>query len=139
MSDTNCVKCNKVFVSNGFSTGYGTNLQGERICFDCCALDDIQSMREKGKYTLYLTKTSGKYVICNWPGTLKIRPMNVTSGRHNIAGTRKDCWFVFDGFWWHGVQYGEWTEVLHCKKTKQIATTIQSTIDLPESYPLKGF
>jgi hypothetical protein len=148
MSETNCVKCGAAFYPRHFydpektkpmDTGYGTNLQDERVCFECCALEDLQRMREDGKISLYLTKKDNTWGISNWPGTLKIRVSNVRKGYHNIAQTRYDCWFVLDNTWWHGVQYGEWTQIVHCKKTKQQAGNIKSMVDLPESYEGKGF
>lgn len=115
--------------------GYGTDSQGNRHCYACCAERDKQQMRDTGKICLYLTYESGANMrtdngcnrfafgryfdgkLTNWPGSLSI-PCRVRIGQHNIARTRYDVWFVFEGQEWHGVQYGENTQICHCRKTK---------------------
>lgn len=117
------------------TSGYGTTPEGSKICYACCANRDKEYMRSNDKITLYLTGvaphrnrtrlgivTSPDWKITNWPGSLQFRPMgqNVKVGRHNMAGVRYDVWFVFEGFVWHGVSFGQNTELLHCCKTKMI-------------------
>ena len=113
--------------------GYGTNSKGERHCYACCAEQDKTHMREHGKICLYLsTRTPdqdgqiarrdsfGKYGdarITNWPNSLEFKG-RFCKGRHNIAGSRYDVWFTFENTNWHGVQYGENTQILHCKRIK---------------------
>ena len=111
------------------TTGYGTDKDGKRHCFACCAKRDKASMRETGKATLYLKRSdfllpvggyhfTGEGTVSNWPGTLEY-PCTIRRGCHNIAGTRYDCWFTdSDGHKWHGVQYGENTELCHCNRLK---------------------
>lgn len=106
---------------NDITTGYGVDKDGRKHCYACCAEKDKAYMREHGQIALYLSKTSGKWVVCNWPGSLKFENVYVRTGRHNIAGHRYDTWFKFEGFWWHGVTYGDNTEVCHCKRTKERA------------------
>ena len=102
------------------TTGYGTNSKGQIVCYDCCAEEDKKYMRENGRITLYLTvKFNGESKISNWPGSLVFNKPHIKTGRHNIAGIRYDCWFVFEGTWWWGVRYGDNTQLCHCKKTKQ--------------------
>ena len=73
-------------------------------------------MTEHGRIMLYLSNGE----VMNWPGTLRF-PAHVRKGRHNIAGSRYDVWFAGpDGFQWHGVQYGDNTQICHCKRTKQV-------------------
>ena len=108
------------------TTGYGTDKDGNRKCFQCCADSDRQEMIETGKATLYLSKSIGTegiyagrevWTVGNWPGSLKFRTGPVRKGRHNIARTRYDVWFRGpDGKDWHGVQYGENTQVCHCHR-----------------------
>jgi hypothetical protein len=116
------------------TTGYGTDADGKRHCFECCAKKDRERMRNMApgeKITLYLTRDKDKTVktpagvtlgsqwhVSNWPGTLKVPCGLPKAGRHNIAGTRRDVWFCAEGAQWWGVQYGEWTEVVHCTKLK---------------------
>jgi hypothetical protein len=106
-----------------FTRGYGTNDKGERHCYACCAERDKKQMREAGKIALYLTTkqdTGGNYgdaKITNWPGSLEFKG-RYHKGRHNIAGSRYDVWFTFEGTNWHGVTYGDNTQICHCKRTK---------------------
>lgn len=75
---------------------------------------------------LYLVNTeagalsggSKNYRITNWPGTLEFSTAYMRRGYHNIAGRRYDVWFYFAGKRWHGVQYGDNTQILHCRQTK---------------------
>lgn len=103
--------------------GYGTDAQGNRHCYTCCAEQDKAQMRNQGRITLYLTTkpdlggSYGDAEISNWPGSLKLRG-RYHKGRHNIARTRYDVWFTFEGNNWHGVQYGDNTQLVHCKKVK---------------------
>jgi len=76
-------------------------------------------MIQSGRATLYLVKNdAGEWSATNWPGSLRFEIHHVRIGRHNIARTRKDVWFAADGAAWHGVQYGENTQILHCRKVK---------------------
>ena len=131
MSNTHCVKCGNAFYPRHFydaektkpiDTGYAQTVQGERVCFECAALDDLRVMRETGKHDLYLTKNNGQYEISNWPGTLRFGPVNVSKGHHNIAGTRLDVWFSFNGHVWHGINLGEWNQVCRVKQTKEVSS-----------------
>lgn len=92
------------------------------VCYACCAKHDHEQASETGRATLYLSGTSGRYKISNWPGSLEYQVMSVRKGRHNIARTRYDVRFngpdesgalVAD---WYGVQYGENTQILHCRR-----------------------
>jgi len=131
-----CDVCHKIIVAPKASggTGYGQDENGKRSCYECCADQDRKWMQEKGQTTLYLTyKTAPRIpheghegpdvrrgVITNWPGTLAFPVYYLKEGRHNIAGRRYDAWFSGpDGHIWHGVQYGDNTELIHCKRTKE--------------------
>lgn len=104
--------------------GYGHDNTGHRICYACCGLRDARQMRETGKAVLYLVERENRaggasyrsYHVTNWPGTLD-RPVKARRvGRHNIAGKRYDVWFTFEGAEWHGVTYGDNTQLCHCKR-----------------------
>ena len=103
-------------------TGYGTDSAGKTACYECCAEQDRKQMREDGRITLYLSPdleiNPQAWKVTNWPGTLRFPVGRLHKGRHNIAGTRYDVWFMFDNQTWHGVQYGENTQVCHCKRVK---------------------
>lgn len=58
------------------------------------------------------------FVIGNWPGTLTFKATGVTRGRHNWGIPRWDVWFNGpDGHVWHGVNYGNNTQIVHCRRT----------------------
>lgn len=117
----NCDNC-KLLIDDG---KYGLRGNDEKICYKCCAELDKEYMRKNGKITLYLTCEQVKRTrprkcrgeVTNWPGSLRFS-CHTRSGRHNIVGNRYDCWFVFEGYEWHGVTYGDNTQICHCKKTK---------------------
>lgn len=102
------------------AVGYGCDDLGRRHCYVCCADHDQAYMRKTGKITLYLTTFDNGSLgrITNWPGSLEFRTAYVRRGRHNIAGRRYDAWFWFEGAHWHGVQYGDNTQIMHCRRTK---------------------
>lgn len=121
-----CGQTKPVATSGG--TGYAKT-NGKLICYTCCADINRTQMIATGKATLYLTcepqsnerldkgrRTLGK--VSNWPGTLSF-PCHTRTGKHNIAKVRYDVWFIGpDGKKWHGVTYGDYTQVCHCKRMK---------------------
>jgi len=122
-----CDRCNKEIVKpEGCGTGYATNEHNETICYECCAEEDREWMRTHDKIDLYLTETKvedrWKWSITNWPGTLRFDNLHVRQGYHNIAGVRRDTWIWFEGRRWHGVRYGDNTQVVHLKKLKKRPT-----------------
>jgi transcription elongation factor Elf1 len=123
-----CTRCKQEKpVQHSGGTGYGKDANGNIVCYACCAELDKEQMTKGEPITLYLTcqdflpwkqqshHISGK--VTNWPGTLEI-PCNGWTGCHNIAGIRYDVWFTFAGHKWHGVQYGNNTQLCHCKTVK---------------------
>lgn len=111
--------------SKSGGTGYAEYPDGRRVCYECCAVLDRQEMVASGhgnRLPLYLTKKDdGSWSVSNWPGTLRFACSKPKVGRHNIAGRRYDVWFNGpDGHRWHGVQYGEWTEIVHCSRTREV-------------------
>lgn len=127
------------------STGYGVDRDtGDRICYRCCGELDRDAMAEcepGDRFMLYLTFDKqfppphretrnpiilrgrtiwhDKGTVSNWPGSLEFDTLRIKEGRHNIAGVRYDTWFQdHTGAWWWGVQFGDWTQVIHCKKLK---------------------
>lgn len=118
-------------------TGYGTTADGKKHCYACCGLQDLEAMKKDGRITLYLScsndgNTAGLYgnkrpaigtymsgKVSNWPSSIVFKAQ-VKVGDHNLAGRRYDTWFDGpDGFVWHGVQYGDNTQIVHCKRTKE--------------------
>lgn len=106
--------------TEGPGTGYGLDAAGKKSCYACCAEADKVTMRSTGRITLYLTRRQdgGFWMISNWPGSLLFKATYFKKGRHNMAGSRYDVWFNFEGSAWHGVNYGENTQLLHCRRIK---------------------
>ena len=105
---------------SSITRGYGTDAQGRKLCYDCCAERDKKEMRETGRIVLYLTENPNTSpAVSNWPASLKINVSCLKKGRHNMAGNRYDVWFYFEGREWHGVQYGDNTQICHCRRMKE--------------------
>ena len=108
-----------------FTRGFGRDQQGARSCYACCADKDREHMIADGKATMYLTYDEPipglkAWKVTNWPGSLVFKVGGaIKHGRHNWAVTRRDVWFTGpDGKPWHGVQYGDNTQIVHCRRTK---------------------
>lgn len=122
-----CARCKEHKPTTpGPTTGYGEDDKGRKFCFACCGVQDREVMVKDGRATLYLTSRGVDcdrftfYTVTNWPGTLEFDAGFGRHGRHNIAGTRTDVWFNGpDGHVWHGVTYGDNTQLCHCKRTKR--------------------
>lgn len=128
-----CYECKQVKpVQTSGGTGYGADNSGRLICYACCGERDKRDMIKTGRATLYLTQPehsgpslrldsygpSGHAQVTNWPGTMRLNAY-VRRGFHNIARYRYDAWFTGpDGKPWHGVTYGDNTQICHCKRLK---------------------
>jgi len=133
-----CGSCKECFPTS--FTRYGETAEGKIRCFTCCAEEDKAQMDRlhmdhTDKMFMYLThlpfpmrndRGAQKWImgtavagtLTNWPGTLSF-PCRVKIGRHNIARYRYDVWFTdHNGNEWHGVQYGENTQICRCRKIK---------------------
>lgn len=117
----------QISAHSDYTTGYATDTKGKKICYECCAKADRAQMKEHGKIWLYLSEYNtpqGKYLtnykVTNWPGSLVFNIHRIKTGRHNIARVRYDVWFIGpDRHWWHGVQYGDNTQICRCERTKE--------------------
>jgi hypothetical protein len=124
-----CHDCGKVIEPpDNFSTGYGIDQDGHKVCFNCCGKRDRKELfdaKPGDKFVFYLiekkNETTGQteYYVTNWPASLKIK-LHATprKGRHNIAGRRLDVWFIQNGKNFHGTQYGENSQLLYTKCVK---------------------
>lgn len=136
MSETHCVECGSAFPIRqpGYvgGTGYATRPEdGERICYECCAKHDRETMIKHGKIALYLVKTGNKarnmgldyhdvYEISNWPGTLKfkVQPGAVKPFRHPFSRDALIAYCVGpDGATWSAKNIGD-NEIAHCRRIK---------------------
>jgi hypothetical protein len=123
-----CAKCGAEIITCdcGCGTGYAILPDVGKICYDCSAEIEKKFMRDHERSVLYLTTTKENgYEITDWPGRLRIPVAFWKKGKHNIASTRYDVWFMFEGFVWHGVQYGEFTQLCHVKRTKYTSLEIR--------------
>lgn len=141
-----CDRCGAECVRSAITPGYGVTDDGRKHCYTCCADLDRERMIATGRAMLYLTCAPAWHArkphrdrdgvertwrntsatVGNWPGSLTFRGY-CTYGAHNIAGVRYDVWFAGpDGFEWHGVTYGDNTQVCHCKRTKTRRESPQS-------------
>lgn len=101
--------------SNG-GTGYGADMDGNLICYACCGDEDARQLRETGRACLYLG--ASRTTVSNWPGSFRLPVYASRKGRHNIAQTRYDVWFRFEGLKYHGVQLGEWSAICRVRRVK---------------------
>ena len=152
-----CSRCDKAIASTSRSLGYGLDNDDNVVCYRCCAVDDLNHMRNNGRHVLYLslitpeahhtrqyTDRKGQThaaKLTNWPGSLTFDNVcisyNSTGHYTPNAGymSRYDVWFTLDGdgYWWHGVQYGDYTQLCHVKRTKRPVTgtyrTLQAVTD----------
>ena len=120
-----CCKCGKPCKPSGISAGYAVDKDGNHYCYTCSSKHEEQTLRELpigGKTYLYLTfdKENCRWKLQNWTGLLSIPIYSVKRGRHNFAGNRYDFWFVYHGNTYHGVQYGDNTEVATVTRIKGI-------------------
>lgn len=124
MLEPEMLDCGHMSTPDGFATGYACD-GDKRICYDCCAKIERQAMIDTGKATLYLVGGQDEhcgYEVTNWPGNMRFNVRSSRRGRHNMTGKRIDVWFVGpDRHWWWGVQYGDMTQIVHCKRTKEVA------------------
>lgn len=143
---TTCARCGASFPEppeGGGAAGYGVNGDtGDRLCYACCADDDRAYMIQHGRWTGYLTLTArnapqARWLVSNWPGSLEFRPRAVQTGKHNIARVRRDAWFNGpDGYVWHAVQYGDNTDLAHCKRTRRTWNRVATRI--PVNYEVRA-
>ena len=124
-------------------TGYGLDKDDNKVCYACCGKQDTEHMAKGLPICLYLSgsiapgqedRTVGqtqlwnpgmqrtewvrKWILSNWPGSLEIPIHIVKVGRHNIARVVYTVWFSYAGHKWIGRQYGNNTQVCHCKVVK---------------------
>lgn len=128
-----CAYCSaeKPIKSEG-GTGYATLSDGSRICYTCSAKREREDLVKSGRGVLYFTPSRatitgrpirrdggwGECELTNWTGVLRFSG-GYRVGRHNMAGRRYDAWFNGpDGFEWHGVTYGDNTQICHVRRLK---------------------
>ena len=133
-----CKTCGKEFPcvdpASPHAGNYGVDKENNKHCPACCAEWEKADLLENRKGMLYLTydnedrnyQTSGFIYpkngkLTNWHGLLSIPIRAIKIGKHNIAGRRFDVWFTWQGKEWHGVQYGDYTQICHIRQVKKAA------------------
>ena len=107
----------------GIGTGYGLDENDMRICYRCCADNDRKFMVENGVHGgMYVIKEGEKYIITNWPGTLRFPVKTYWYGNHNWGG--KVMFFRFsgpDGYEWYGRNVpGKYSsQIIRVRRTKE--------------------
>jgi hypothetical protein len=112
-----CTVCKRIKLVPviSFVTGYGIDKEGNKVCYACCAKQELESMLETGKATLYFCKDK----VTDWSGELSFKVLEQKTGRHNIANVRYDYWFrTPDAKLWHGYTIGDFSQIAHCKRIK---------------------
>lgn len=94
-------------------------------CYPCSVEYVKNIMRETGKFTLYLAWDPQQVWarLIDWTGLLiipveSIPVASIKVGKHNKTGKRYDVWFTFEGEKWHGVQYGDNTQLCYVNRLK---------------------
>lgn len=110
-------------------TGYGTDADGKRHCYACCAAIDRAAMVATGRATLYLVQREftdsadgtkfKRWRVVNWPGSLEFPVRGpVSHGKGGFGAQRTDAWFAGpDGYVWHAINRGD-NQIARCKRTK---------------------
>lgn len=119
-----------------FTTGYGTDSDGRRACFQCCADKERASMIETGRAVLYLTHKKSpeqlpgasmarglvvRWEVTDWPGLLRFPAYGVTESRHGggFGAQRTDAYFRGpDGATWHAVNRGD-NDIARCHRVAE--------------------
>lgn len=108
-----CDTCGAECVPTDCTPGYGTDANGKRHCFVCCATEDKRVMRETGRHDgLYLSRGPSGWTVSNWPGSLVLPVCAVHESHGRGFGgeyPRVDAWFHFDGQHWYARSLGDMT------------------------------
>ena len=103
--------------------GYGKDRDGNIVCYDCAGkmdADTLESLKPGEWMDLYLVNdVDGNYWVQNWPGSLKF---NIYPPPHWQAQSFRnwyDIWFFFRNNRYHGVKYGNNTEIVHIQKVRR--------------------
>lgn len=136
--DVTCFTCGALCIPEGCTTGYGKDREGNKHCFECCAKRERADMERTGRATLYLVsepmppapkspgthETGAKHEVTDWPGRLRFKVWGLSKGRHKMGRVRYDFRFHGpDDFVWSGTQFGDFTQIAHCKRTKERSQT----------------
>lgn len=109
-----CSVCHKHIIhESDFSTGYGADKDGNKVCFECCGKQDAERLTNLEIGQKMLLYWNGK-AITNWPGTLNIKPTYVWVNTKTRPVTQIE--FSFSGHKYKALQYGDNTQIAHVRK-----------------------
>lgn len=113
ITETLC-DCGHIAKFDGFMTGYGTTIDGRKLCFACCGKQDEKALSEGTPVVMYICEDASVNAnkpirVKNWPGTLSIVPSWSRTRKvwNPFAGKieRTDVWFKVGSFrYWGFVQ-----------------------------------
>lgn len=105
-------------VGTGMGRYFDADGNERTCCEDCGAARQRDEMIRTGTINLYLVRNiAGKDEVTDWTGKLRFDAGPIRVGRHNFAGRRYDTWFTGpDGRTWWGVQYGDNSQVIRCRR-----------------------
>jgi hypothetical protein len=111
--------CGHMSTPTDYTPGYGTDAEGKTHCFPCCSKNEQALLERMGRGVLYLVEKDGRRELTDWPGVFRVPVLACHIGRHNFASKRYDVWFRMpsDPFIWHGVTYGDNTQICHIRRT----------------------
>ena len=118
-----CDKCGKVCKQDGMFTGYAVLWDGRKYCYQCSAEVDAQRLRGLAigeSMHLYLVVRNNVWRVNNFTGLLSLPVYRIKFGRHNFAGIRYDFWFIYYKQKYHGVVYGDDTQLAKVTRVKNI-------------------
>lgn len=118
-----CQSCKQELpVQTKGGTGYGVNPETkEKTCYACIGEQDrkrFEQMQPGDKDFLYLDFK--KLIVTNWPGTFSANVQYFRKSKHNFGGTRTDVWFYVGDNRFHGYSIGDFTQICHVKRVKNI-------------------
>ena len=95
-------------------TEYGTDLHGNKFCYDCGAKKFRSELIKNGTIGGYLTKKDGRYYFGDWTGKFCIK----VHSRKAERSARVDFWFTLEGKHYYGKLQGYNNEYCTVRRTK---------------------
>ena len=95
-------------VSREGGTGYGVDNEGRLHCYECCAKNDREQMKDQSRPFFAYLSGDGK-TVSNWPGSPLGKVYNLGFSRSGWHGSKIYRFHVRDvhGRWWQGWGPGE--------------------------------
>jgi len=110
-----CSVCGKEVIPEEFSSGYGEDKNGNKICYSCCAELDKKELRENGKLRGYFYNNE----FTNWPGSFKIPITYYKKSVNNFGAIRTDFWLTWEGNHYYGRHVGNYSNLATIRKIKR--------------------